>query len=200
MKHLLNPRWREVFLLSAGLLEPADELLLSIEREARKLIQTQALRDLLLWCERTPCDSDGRFATAGGRVAVLALALALDLDLVLVLTLANGLANSFNLNHALPLATAYVDAGLFSKSICDSLRSVLLPIDEGSLSTQQREELRGSIIEILGIPLANITKEDYQSLKNYLSAQQLLLDCRNTALRVSHSVWEGILGRMLIVD
>jgi hypothetical protein len=53
-----------------------------------------------------------------------------------------------------------------------------------------------SSVEILGIPLKNISQEDSKSLENYL----LWLDCRYSSVRVSHSVWEGILGRMLIVD
>lgn len=47
IQHLLEERWREVFLLIAGLMSRADKLLELIEIEAQKQINTPKLRALL---------------------------------------------------------------------------------------------------------------------------------------------------------
>ena len=57
-KHLHDEQWREVFLLTAGLLREADNLLLEMEAEASKSINTPRLKALLQWTERITNTSD----------------------------------------------------------------------------------------------------------------------------------------------
>lgn len=242
-QHLANSRWREVFLLSAGLLNPADQLLLLIEQEAQKLMQTTALRDLLLWCDRIPCGSSGRFMTAYGRASALALALdvnrkpalertrtlahklsralsldlasdrALALDLTLALdlertrakavdrTLSRALsterARTLDLSRTLARVRTYAFSQFFSEDLCASLMKFTQLPKENSMD--RFEEMRTSILEVLDMPLQALSSEDYGTLADFLAAQQLLVDCRNAAVRVSHQVWESILERMLVV-
>jgi hypothetical protein len=242
-KHLTNPRWREVFLLSAGLLNPVDQLLLLIQQEAQKLLQAPAIRDLLLWCEQIPCGSGGRFMTAYGRASALAIALdlnrtptlerprtlalalsralsmdlALDRALALDLTLALDLertrakavdrtrpralstdrAKSLELSRTLARVRTYAFSQFFSEEICTSLMKLTqLPKEN---STDRFEELRIAILGVLDISLKALTSEDAEALADFLAAQQLLVDCRKTAVRTSHKIWESILEKMLIV-
>jgi energy-coupling factor transporter ATP-binding protein EcfA2 len=243
-KHLTNLRWREVFLLSAGLLNPVDQLLLSIEQEAQKLLQTPAIQDLLLWCERIPSGSSGRFTTAYGRASALAIALdlnrtpalerprtlalalsralsmdlALDRALALDLTLALDLehtrakavdrvrtralssdrALTLDLSRTLARVRTYAFSQFFSEEICASLMKLTQLPKENSID--RFEEMHTAILAILDIPLKALTPKDIEALADFLAAQQLLVDCRKTAVRITHQVWESILERMLVIN
>ena len=51
-KHLHNEQWREVFLLTAGLMHEADDLLVAMEAEAAKSINTDGLKSLFQWVKQ----------------------------------------------------------------------------------------------------------------------------------------------------
>ena len=51
-KHLHNNQWREVFLLTAGLMHEADDLLTAMGAEAAKSINTDGLKLLFGWAKR----------------------------------------------------------------------------------------------------------------------------------------------------
>ena len=59
-QHLHDPQWREIFLLTAGLMREADDLLKAIEKEAAKFINTRGLKVLFRWAARiTDTTDDG---------------------------------------------------------------------------------------------------------------------------------------------
>lgn len=61
-KHLHNEQWREVFLLTSGLMHEADDLLVAMEAEAAKFINTDdRLKLLLRWAERITDTSDNQY-------------------------------------------------------------------------------------------------------------------------------------------
>ncbi|MGL5833179.1 MAG: NACHT domain-containing protein [Waterburya sp.] len=68
--HLCDHRWREVFLILAGL-KRADELLLKMEQKINSLIATSRLQDLLLWVEQVTDSSAGDFQPVGKRAIAL---------------------------------------------------------------------------------------------------------------------------------
>lgn len=76
--HLYDPRWREVFLLVAGLVRAkngADELLLLMEKEAQKYIINQPkLRGLLQWADAATKGSEGDFKAVGKRAGAIGIA------------------------------------------------------------------------------------------------------------------------------
>ena len=49
--HLHDPQWREVFLLTAGLMREADDLLTAMEAEAAECIKTDRLEELFQWAK-----------------------------------------------------------------------------------------------------------------------------------------------------
>ena len=60
-RHLHNEQWREVFLLTAGLMREADDLLTAMQTEAAKLINTDRLKTLFRWTEGITNTTDGRY-------------------------------------------------------------------------------------------------------------------------------------------
>jgi hypothetical protein len=97
--HLSDPRWREVFLLVAGLVRAkngADDLLLLMEKEAQKYINTPNLQGLLQWADEVTKDSEGDFKPVGKRAAAIAYARAI----------AEPYANFANANIAIANANA----------------------------------------------------------------------------------------------
>jgi hypothetical protein len=73
--HLSDARWREVFLLVAGLVRSkngADDLLLLMEKKAQKYINTPKLQGLLQWADAATHGSEGDFKPVGKRAAAIA--------------------------------------------------------------------------------------------------------------------------------
>ena len=61
-KHLHNEQWREVFLMTSGLMHEADQLLVAMEAEVAKFIDTDdRLKLLLRWAERSTDTSDNQY-------------------------------------------------------------------------------------------------------------------------------------------
>ncbi|MEH2218463.1 MAG: NACHT domain-containing protein [Nostoc sp.] len=72
-EHLTDKRWKEVFLLVAGLMRGgADDLLLLMEKEAQKYINTPKLQALLNWAEQVTVGSAGDFKPVGKRAVAIA--------------------------------------------------------------------------------------------------------------------------------
>ena len=114
--HLSDLRWREVFLLVAGLVRAkngADDLLLLMEKEAQKYINTPKLQGLLQWADAATKDSEGDFKPVGKRAA--AIANAYDIANANALGYALGYANANAYAYANPKANAYANA--YAKAI-----------------------------------------------------------------------------------
>ena len=61
----------EVFLLTAGLMREADDLLVAMEAEASKLVNTPRLKSLFQWVRRIADTSDDRYNGLAKRSFVL---------------------------------------------------------------------------------------------------------------------------------
>jgi hypothetical protein len=70
-EHLCDKRWREVFLLLAGL-RKADELLIAIDQEAMNYMATPKLQRLLAWVEEVTNPTPGDFQPVGKRAFAIA--------------------------------------------------------------------------------------------------------------------------------
>jgi predicted NACHT family NTPase len=98
--HLSDRRWREVFLLVAGLVRSkngADDLLLLMEKEAQKYINTPKLQGLLQWADAATKDSEGDFKPVGKRAAAIAIAYAITPTPIAnanAIAIANAIANA----------------------------------------------------------------------------------------------------------
>ncbi|PSB35755.1 hypothetical protein C7B82_00225 [Stenomitos frigidus ULC18] len=71
-EHLTEQRWREIFILVAGLMRGgADNLLLQMETTAQQFINTDNLKNLLHWSEQATEGSEGDFKPAAKRSAAI---------------------------------------------------------------------------------------------------------------------------------
>ena len=100
-EHLTDQRWREVFLLVAGLMRGgADELLLLMEKEAQEYIITPKLQALLHWAEQATAGSESDLKPVAKRAIALANANAIAFaninanTIAIVIAFANGNANA----------------------------------------------------------------------------------------------------------
>ena len=60
--HLHDSQWREVFLLTAGLIREADDMLMAMAVEATKCIKTDGLKALFQWVERITDTTDSQYS------------------------------------------------------------------------------------------------------------------------------------------
>lgn len=61
-QHLYDELWREVFLLTAGLMRDADQLLIAMEEKVKKSINTPRLKSLLEWTVRITDITDSQYS------------------------------------------------------------------------------------------------------------------------------------------
>jgi hypothetical protein len=103
--HLKDERWREVFLLVAGLMRGgADELLLAMETEAKSYINTPKLRSLLQWAHLITDASEGALSPSTKRTTAIFIALISDRALDLARVLHPSLARTLDLARTLSRA------------------------------------------------------------------------------------------------
>jgi hypothetical protein len=151
-EHLTDERWREVFLLVAGLMRGgADDLLLLMEKEAQKYINTPKLQALLRWAEQVTAGSESDLKPVAKRAIALALANGLALALAYALDLANAnaltLAYALDLANGLALALAYALDLAYANALALALANAnananALAITEAITYTRQLEELK----------------------------------------------------------
>lgn len=108
-ENLTDKRWKEVFLLVAGLMRGgAEELLLQMEQQAQKLIISPKLTALLNWAEQVTAGSKGNFKPVAKRAISNAYAYA------------NAYANTYaitNANtYAVAIANAYAIANIYANA------------------------------------------------------------------------------------
>ncbi|HLO86792.1 MAG TPA: NACHT domain-containing protein, partial [Nostocaceae cyanobacterium] len=108
-EHLTDGRWKEVFLLVAGLMHGgADDLLLLMEKEAQKYINTPKLQALLKWAEDVTVGSDGNYKPVGKRAVAIANANA------------NAIANAIANANAIAIAIANANAIAIANAIANA--------------------------------------------------------------------------------
>lgn len=227
--YLMNPRWQEVFQLVAGLMwSGADALLLQMETTAQQFIHTDKLKNLLRWAEQATKDSEGDFKPAAKRSAALSLPLDLDchlalspsrsLDLSLKLNHALDLTLDHALNHALDSSYLYrylyrylefPKTKIFNAVDFPVLTTRLTALRDKAPSMdapdRRHQRFRNQILQIWWEELAvdadwlKLSNTEAKSLNNYLYINELIVRCKEAAVRVSPQVWAGIEERMLTV-
>jgi len=106
---LIDTRWHEVFLLVAGLMRGgADELLLLMEKEAQKFINTPKLSGLLRWADRITAGSESDIKPVGKRAIAIFNAYAKTNAKPYIITNTNANAN------AIAIAYAYTNANVYA--------------------------------------------------------------------------------------
>ncbi|UNU26034.1 NACHT domain-containing protein [Microcoleus vaginatus] len=273
--HLSDRRWREVFLLVAGLVRSkngADDLLLLMEKEAQKYINTPKLQGLLQWAEAATNGSEGDFKPVGKRAVAIANAIALAIAYANALAIAYALAyantkakayaayayaayaiahaakaanaNAKAIAHAAlananaaiaALAIAYAnalayanadanaDANALAIALAEELKKfkIFKEVNWTELIAQLRElekqlpdreqhkqihlAFAHRLVDTwchalhLNPEIVKLSKEEAEALGDYLSANHLIIECKEAAVRISAKTWEEIESRMLLV-
>ena len=189
-EHLTNKRWKEVFLLVAGLMRGgANDLLLLMEKEAQKYINTPNLQTLLNWAEQATTGSAGDFKPVGKRAVAIALA--------------NALARVLDYTRELE------ELKIFNNFDFTILSAKLKALHARILDDKQPREvrlafakdLRGTLLNAFNLTLEmiNLSNGEIKALENYLYTNHLIIQCKQAAVRVSPKTWEAIEARMLLV-
>jgi hypothetical protein len=227
-EHLTDQRWREVFLLVAGLVRSrygADDLLLLMEKAAQKYINTPKLQGLLLWADEVTTGSDGNYKGVGKRaVAIInayayaytyaidyAIAIANAIDYAIAIANANANANaiSYVITNAIAYAEEWERLKIFKEvnwtELINQLKALQTQIPSDDESEEVRLRLLNQFLQIwynalhLDPELVNLSEEEAEVLSNYLYANHLILQCKEAAVWVSAKTWENIESRMLLV-
>ncbi|WP_449419534.1 NACHT domain-containing protein [Phormidium nigroviride] len=119
--HLSDLRWKEVFLLVAGLVRSkngADDLLLLMEKEAQKyIINMPKLQRLLQWADEVTKGSEGDFKPAGKRAAAIGYANVIVSANPMTIVSANPIAIAIANAYAIAIAMTNVNVIIRAKNI-----------------------------------------------------------------------------------
>ncbi len=219
-EHLTESRWKEVFILGAGLMRGgADELLLLMEKEAQTYLNTPKLKALVMWANQATAGSAGNSKPAAKRAAAIFLALARDLALALFLALdldIDIVLVDIDLVRAdLDLALARARARAFEKTkifksvnfvvLIARLKALKAQTPEDNQPVEVRQAFRDKVLHTwynalnLDSKLVDLSEAETKALENYFYANWLMVQCRQAAVRVSPTTWEGIEDRMVTV-
>ncbi|MBE9181209.1 NACHT domain-containing protein [Oculatella sp. LEGE 06141] len=192
--YLIDERWREVFLLVAGLMpgrKGADDLLLLTEQQTQTYINTPKLRTLLKWSDAATADSDGDYKPAAKQVAAIFLALDRALD------------------RALDLAREFAKLKIFKSVDFSALIAQLEALKSEVPTDDQPVEVRRAFVDRLlqlwfnaldlDPDVAKLSEDEITALNNYFYANELMVRCKEAAMRVSPQIWAEIDERMLTV-
>ena len=217
-EHLTDKRWKEVFLLVAGVMRGgADDLLLLMEKEVQKYINTQKLQALLNWAEEVTVGSQGDYKPVGKRAVAIANANAYAYANANANANANAYANAYanaNANaNAITESIKYIEEieklkiynqKLNLTALLTELTTIKATIPDSNQPKKLHQDFAKKLIETLlnGFNLTpemvNLSDEEIKALDNYLYANYLIIQCKEAAVRVSPATWEAIEGRMLL--
>ncbi|MFM7367337.1 MAG: NACHT C-terminal helical domain 2-containing protein, partial [Sphaerospermopsis kisseleviana] len=200
-EHLTDKRWKEVFLLVGGVMRGgADELLLLMEKEAQKYINTPKLQGLLNWAEEVTVGSEGDYKPVGKRAVAIANANAN----AIAFTNANAITESIKYIEVVEKLKIY-NQNLNLTALLTELKTIKKNNTPDSNKTKKlHRNLAKNLIETLlksfnlTPEMVNLSKEEIKALENYLYANYLIIQCQDAALSVSRETWEKIEGRMLL--
>ena len=223
-EHLTDERWREVFMLVAGLVRSrngADELLLLMEKAVQKYINTPKLEGLLLWADEVTAGSDGNFKGVGKRAVAIGIAntyhyadtfpIAYDYASTIAYVITIAIANAINIDIASAIAIAEelkkskVFKGVNWTELINQFKVLQIQIPNDNEPKEVHQRFRNQFIQTwqnalhLAPELVNLSEEETEALSNYLYANHLILQCKEAAVWVSAKTWDDIESRMLLV-
>jgi len=244
--HLSDARWREVFLLVAGLVHSkngADDLLLLMEKEAQKYINTPKLQKLLQWADAATKDSEGDFKPVGKRAAAIAYACSASAyananananayyDYDIAIAIANAIANANAIAKVNGIAIAIThfiaylnaSANAYPITIAEEFKKIkifkdvnwteliaqLTALKDRFPDANQSHETDLAFLDCLldtwcnalhlNKEIVKLSYEEVKALVDYLSANDLIIKCKEAAAIISAKTWEKIESRMLLV-
>jgi hypothetical protein len=240
VEHVADERWREVFLLVAGLVNRADELLTCTERELQKYINTPKLQALFSWADQVTMRSEGNFHPVAKRAIAIYLNIArariqhpdvtraVDVarvrtySLDFAYTIDRALARAIDLTLARAIELDLIDFDIaFAKQIerMNILKSINLTAlvarleaikvevsggyQPGEIHSESTGRINRAWFDTLHVQKdwVELSREELETLASYFYTNELMVRCKEAAVRVSANVWAGVEDRMLrVVD
>ena len=238
-QHLIDERWREVFLLMSGLSgNRAIDMLERLHCQSQTYEQGYAkLGRLLHWASASTANTQGTYAPLAKRAAALAIAIASDSDSVSVSIDSDSISTSIdsaiarasdiaiasdsdsniaiaiNINIARTRGRTRGSDRAF-KNIFGNRKFADLPKqlkrlsdrvpDEKATSDAWQawaDELEALWLDALGLDHADLifNQEEAEALHNYLYATELLIRCKDAAVRIPKQKWAELEARLLTV-
>jgi predicted NACHT family NTPase len=216
-------RWREVVLLTVGMMRNADELLLAMKSHIESMLQSDLkLQQFLQWVNQKSLSVKVAYKPAAVRAFYFALALALALDLALDLArdcaLDRGIALDFALDRALArgrnldLDLTLTLARARDPEFKHQLQQVFDRLPDTSSENRENfnkwwktngqkwtEDLRQIMIAHRNIGHDwQFTDAQKALLQQYYDANFILIECLNSDCYVSRSVREEIEATLLL--
>jgi predicted NACHT family NTPase len=247
LEHLTDERWREVFLLVAGLLRTADGLLRQMENITRRMLSSKKLTTLLWWANELSLESEDKTQTIMRRNCALSLALLVMferdrsysqlsfIESLFFLIIDIGDSPEFPRHQLNSVIYNYVRDGIhhpdelryFSEQTFHLVRNIeqaemfrdmdfntllsgietLLASTQGTEATFELCQMHRDFLHQTWLTTLHLNDEwlelspaEVDEFNNYLYANELMIRCKEAALRVSPQVWDSIASRMLTVS
>jgi hypothetical protein len=191
--------WQEDFLhtVESARVE-GDSLLRIMADEAHKFLNTHKLQALLQWAAQVTDNSQEPFKPAAKRAEALAIAIDRAIDL------AHAHARDADRFVARECADNLIHAHTYACAIVHQLEH--LDRGEGTEDRQSAElssAFTDTVVEtwfngLFDPKLVDLSKEETRSLKNYLGANELVVQYNEAVERISGANWEAIEQQMLL--
>ena len=201
-KHFYNPKWKEVFLLVAGLLDCADELLFLMRRKTEELLEIVEVNNLMIISEASLLSSDNKCPKIVrlNFAAFIALKIAcvpivtLDIDNALTRIRALEGVLNFGINTDIALTRVLVRAHAVA---------FILDLDSNKVNYPRLHalalDLDLSIILLKRyIQENNLNKQIALKVQNYFLGNLLIINCLESANFVSKPIREKMLHDMFL--
>ena len=231
-QHLTDSRWREVFLLVAGLMRGgADELLIEMEKAVQNYIQVSKFHSLLQWANQITTSPEENYEPAAKRAVAIFIALNiyrdrdlyrehnlynnlyiylldiiqnLDYKLSLYLNLERNRSRDIYLAHKLDEANIFqnIDFAMLIAGLKKIKVINLSNKEDMSLDNLRDFSLQSQQIWLKALQLdsgqVSFSSAESKMLLKYLNVNQLILECDQSAVRVSRKTRQEIKERMLL--
>lgn len=184
-QYLTQQRWREVLLLVPGLLSKADRMLQLMQKIADQEIGSSALQRLLLAVEEATANAEHELSPVTRR------SIALFYPLDRASNRALGRASAFDRARAFDLALALARAFDLARALVSDLDLALASASASDRASDLDRDLARALA-------SDLSQADLQALGKYLYINELIVRCKQAAVRVSRNVWEELESRMLL--
>ena len=221
--YLTNDRWREVFLLTSGLMvdKGSDRLLLEMNKVAKQYASHSKVKQLLKLADQVIASSSGILKpTAKRAVAIVIINQSRDSSSEL-------LHQTMYIYRGIDRGEARENARAITSVIASGVSAIVSPAissarNRSSNIAKDKLEQLGIITTRLGfsqflidleslrtyLDSTDITRletekfiindDEFQALQNYLYSIYLLLKCKQEAARLSPATWDAIEAELLV--
>lgn len=198
-KHLYDYKWNEVFLLVAGMLPDADELLLLMLKKNRNILQEPSLNNMMDIATKALLPSEDKYSFELRKAIVLFL----TIDSTRARSIGNDLARARDIDFARArdlIRNQDIDKvfDLARDLALDLVRglSVDLDINFTSIDPKIDPGIDPDLSVELGKELSSITLV-VKKISDFLKGNILIVKCLNTVSYISNTTREYVLSQML---